>query len=379
MSLGLPTKRHMADIVIIGGGVIGLSIAYELAGQGASVQVLERGQFGQEASWAGAGMIIPADTRLAPTIDARLQAESFVRWPGWSRQLYEESGIDNGFMNCGGIQLSSDSSGIELARSAQQLRGCGAIVEELDADQLRLLEPNMNPDITNAIHLPQMCQVRNPRHLKALLTACHVRGVVLTAGATVTGFERQGARLIAANTTTGAIRAGQFVVCGGAWSESILASANCSVEVEPVRGQIVLLDDFTKPLRRIVEVGPRYLVPRADGKILIGSTEEWTGFNKGNTAEAVAELIRFATNLVPTLKSAGVARFWSGLRPHAKRGIPYLGQVPETENLFVATGHFRSGLMLSPITGLLMRQLVLGQELLIPLDELSVRSSRVLV
>ncbi len=260
----------MADILIIGGGVIGLSIAYELAGQGASVQILERGSFGQEASWAGAGMIIPADPQRATTYEARLRAESFIRWPAWSRQLFDETGIDNGFMNCGGIQLfpetvarhqlvpASGAAGSgDLARSAEQLRVEGVIVEELSGDELQRLEPNINREITNAIHLPQMCQVRNPRHLKALIAACHARGVVMTTGAAVTNFERQGSRITAAQTATGAIRAAQFVVCGGAWSQSILAIAKCSIEVEPIRGQIVLLDDLTKPLRRIIEVGAR--------------------------------------------------------------------------------------------------------------------------
>lgn len=365
----------MADIVIIGGGAIGLSIAYELAGQGASVQVLERGSFGQESSWAGAGMIMPADPTKATSLEAHLRAESFIRWPEWSRQLLEETGIDNGFLNSGGIELSPETSSTELARCAEQLRADGAIVEELNASELRQLEPNLNREITQAIHLPQMCQVRNPRHLKALVVACLVRGVVLTAGAAVTGFERQGSRISATQTVTGSVQADQFVVCGGAWSQSILAAANCPVEIEPVRGQIVLLEELKKPIRRIIEVGTRYLVPRADGKILIGSTEEWTGFDKGNTAEAVAELIHFATDLVPALKSARVDHFWSGLRPHAKRGSPYLGQVPETDNLFVAAGHFRSGLMLSPITGLLMRQLLLGQQPLIVMEELAVGSS----
>ena len=255
----------MADIVIIGGGAIGLSIAYELAGQGASVQVLERGQLGQESSWAGAGMIMPGDPAQATSLEARLRAESFVRWPDWSRQLLEETGIDNGFLNSGGIELSPESSATELARHAEQLRADGAIVEELNADDLRRLEPNLNPQIAQAIHLPQMCQVRNPRHLKALIAACLARGVVLTMGAAVTGFERQGSRIAAAQTVTGPVHADQFVVCGGAWSQAILATAKCQIEIEPVRGQIVLLDDLKKPIRRIIEVGARYLVPRADG------------------------------------------------------------------------------------------------------------------
>ena len=238
----------MTDIVIIGGGVIGLSIAYELAGQGASVQVLEQNQFGQESSWAGAGMIMPADPMKATTIEARLRAASFQLWPDWSQRLHDETGIDNGFFNCGGIELFPGSAVAELTQSAQQLRADGAIVEEFNASELQQLEPNLNREITHALHLPQMCQVRNPRHLKSLLAACHARGVLLTTGAAVIGFERRSSRITAARTAAGSVRADQFVVCGGAWSQSILEAASCHVEIEPVRGQIVLLDEMSNPM-----------------------------------------------------------------------------------------------------------------------------------
>ena len=362
----------MADIVIIGGGAIGLSIAYELAGQGASIQILEQGQFGQESSWAGAGMIMPGNPAKSVTVEARLRAESFIRWPDWSRRLRDETGIDNGFFNCGGIELSPDSSFAELTACAQQWRADGIVAEELGAADLRHLEPHLHPKMTRAIHLPQMCQVRSPRHLKALIAACRARGVDLISGTPVTSFERRGRRIVTVQTIAGPISAGQFVVCGGAWSQAILSAAQCPVEIEPVRGQIVLLDAPERPTRRIIEVGARYLVPRADDKLLIGSTEEWTGFDKRNTAEAVADLIRFATGLVPALKSARFDRCWSGLRPHARRGLPYLSQAPDSDNLFVAAGHFRAGLMLSPITALLMRQLLLGQDLACPIDALSI-------
>ncbi len=381
----------MSDIVIIGGGVIGLSLAYELAGQGASVRILEQSQFGQESSWAGAGMIMPGNPAKATTIEARLRAESFVRWPDWSQRLLDDTGIDNGFLNCGGIELqcsrhaprdepSAQGTRLslqtsDLATSAQRWRSDGIVVEELAVAELRQLEPNLHPEFAPAIHLPQMCQVRNPRHLKALIAACLARGVELTCGTPVTGWERRGSRIMTAQTADGPIAAKQFVVCGGAWSQAILSAAQCAIEVEPVRGQIVLLDAPERPIRRIIEVGARYLVPRADGKLLIGSTEEWTGFDKQNTAEGVSELIRFATDLVPALKSARFDRCWSGLRPHAPRGLPYLGQAPDSDNLFVAAGHFRAGLMLSPITAILMRQLVLGQPTLLPLGELSSTSA----
>ena len=136
-------------------------------------------------------------------------------------------------------------------------------------------------------------------------------------------------------------------------------------------GQIVLLAVETPPFRHVIEVGRRYLVPRPDGRVLIGSTEEWAGFNKCNTAGAVAELLRFAVEVVPALAAARYERAWAGLRPRSLDGLPYLGRVPDTENLFVATGHFRSGLQMSPATAVLMRQLILAQEVLIPLDAFS--------
>ena len=355
----------MPDIILIGGGVIGLSIAYELAGQGASVRILDQGPLGQESSWAGAGMVSPGDPAKARSLDAKLRAESFVRWPDWSARLRDETGIDNGFSLCGAIELSPTHSRNELIAAANEWRLDGINVEELDSRQLHQLEPNLHPELDHAIHMPQAGQVRNPRHLKALIAACLARGVQLSPGTPVIGFEGQGRRTTSVRTVEGTISADQFVVCSGAWSKSVLSLANFNVEVEPLRGQIVLLNTPRLPIRRVLEVGPRYLVPRSDGRILIGSTEEHAGFDKSNTAEAIADLIRFATELVPTLKTARFERCWSGLRPMSRTGLPYLGRVPHSENLFVAAGHFRLGLTLSPITAVLLRQMLLNQPLTI--------------
>lgn len=355
----------MSDIVLIGGGVIGLSIAYELAGQGASVRILDQGPLGQESSWAGAGMISPGNPTKARSLEAKLKAESFVRWPDWSARLHEETGIDNGFSLCGAIEFSPSQSSDELHATANEWQADGIIVQELASRELHQLEPNLHPELDHAIHLPQAGQVRNPRHVKALINACLARGVQLSPGTPVFGFEGQRGRINAIHTVEGTISADQFVVCSGAWSKSVLAQANINVEIEPLRGQIVLLNAPSLPIRRVIEVGPRYLVPRSDGRILIGSTEEHVGFDKSNTAAAIGDLTRFASDLVPTLKTARFERCWSGLRPMSRTGLPYLGRVPNSENLFVAAGHFRLGLTLSPITAVLLRQMLLNQSLTI--------------
>ena len=358
----------MPDIVLIGGGVIGLSIAFELATRGASVRVLDQGLLGQESSWAGAGMITPGNPLGAKSPETRLRAESFVLWPDWAARLREESGIETGFARCGSIELSPERSASDVAAVAAKFQSEGVRAELIGSRELRKLEPHLNPELDDAVHLPDYCQVRNPRLLKALIAACAARGVELSPGSPVIGFERGGQRVTSVRTPTETIAAGQFVVCSGAWSQSVLAQAGCSIRVEPVRGQIVLLEALPLPTHRILEVGSRYIVPRADGRLLIGSTEEHVGFEKRNTAEAVAELIRFGSELIPSLKTARFDRCWSGLRPGSPNGLPYLGRIPNTDNLFVAAGHFRAGLMLSPITAILLRQLLLGEPLTLAAD-----------
>lgn len=359
----------MADIVLIGGGVIGLSIAYELATRGATVRVLDQGPFGQESSWAGAGMISPGNPASAKSLESRLRAESFVRWPAWSDQLRSETGIDTGFARCGGLEIETIGSAPELSQLASRFQLEGVLAELLDARELRNLEPHLNPELSGAVYLPDYCQVRNPRLLKALFAACVQRGVKLSPGSAVIGMERAGKRLTSVRTPTETISAGQFVVCCGAWSQNVLAQAGVAIQVTPVRGQIVLLSALPLPTRRILEVGPRYIVPRADGLILVGSTEEHVGFEKCNTAAAVAELIRFGCELVPSLKSARMERCWSGLRPGTSTGLPYLGSIPTCDNLFIAAGHFRAGLMLSPITAVLLREALLGEKPTLDIDD----------
>jgi glycine oxidase len=352
----------MEDVIIVGGGVIGLSIAVELAGQAVAVAIVEQGDFGREASWAGAGILPPGNLSAARTPEARLRGLSHSLWPDWAESLEAESGMETGYTRCGGLELRLGRSTGELADEIRTWRDQEVRVDELSVQEARELEPQLAPEIGSVYHLPDLAQVRNPRLLKALLAVCAERGVRMLPGTPAIGFEESEGRITALRTQTGLMRAGRFCVAGGAWSRSILDSIGVQVGVRPVRGQIVLLSQLPRLFARVLQVGPRYLVPRADGRFLIGATEEHVGFVKANTASAVRDLIAFGASLVPALAAASFERAWSGLRPGSADGLPYLGQVGGYQNLFIAAGHFRSGLQMSPGTARLMRQVLLDQE-----------------
>lgn len=358
----------MHDVIIIGGGAIGLSLAWELAREGVRCAVLDQANPGEESSWAGAGILPPGNPTGARTPEARLRAASHVLWPAFSQCLREETGIDNGFRRCGGLEVRLDGLADELDEEVDEWRREGVDVVPLAGSRLIECETKLSPRTTAAYRLPEMGQVRNPRHLKALMSACLPRGVKLLSGVVAWEFDRSGTRIAAVETSAGRLPAGQFVVAAGAWSRRLLAQAGCAAAVRPLRGQIVLLSLPSSALTHVINVGPRYLVPRGDGRVLVGSTEEVAGFDKRTTAAGIGSLIEFALRLVPELSAGTVERTWAGLRPQSPDGLPYLGPVPSTDNLFVATGHFRAGLQLSPITARLLAQLITNQPTAIPIE-----------
>lgn len=358
----------MSDVLVVGGGVIGLSLAYELAGQGATVRLVERGALGREASWAGAGILPPAAAR--PTGDPYLELFrlSGELYPIWSARLREETGIDNGYRQCGGIYLAGgDEEQADLDQCAAAWQAQGIRIQRLDAAALAEREPALakgQADETPrfAWWLPDEAQVRNPRHLKALALACARRGVEISSGVAVEGFDTSGGRITHALTSAGKIATGQVCVTAGPWSRALASRLGADVQVRPVRGQMVLLTSPRPLLRSIVNAGKQYLVPRPDGRILVGSTEEEAGFDKRTTAEAIAELLRLAVRLAPPLGDLSMEQCWAGLRPASHDQLPYLGRLPNYGNAYIAAGHFRNGLQLSPATAVVMARLMTGAE-----------------
>lgn len=359
----------MSDVIVIGGGVVGLTIAYELSGRGVEVTVLDQGSLGREASWAGAGMLPPGHPTAAQSPFERLRGESQLLWHDLSEQLLAETGIDNGYRRCGGLELRCHGTSNELDDEIDSLHSNGIEVEKLAPIRAREFESNLSPSVSAAYRLPEMAQVRNPRHLKAMAAACANRGVCFRVGTAVHEIDQQGEKIVGVHTSAGLMTGGQFIIAAGAWSQRLMQSADCLVRIRPLRGQIVLLQTESLPFLHIIQMGKQYLVPRPDGRILVGSTEEEAGFDKRNTAEGVNKLLAFAREIVPCLAEATFERAWAGLRPRSEDGLPYLGRVPGAENLFVAAGHFRDGLQLSPITARLISELVLGEETAVSLED----------
>jgi glycine oxidase len=353
-----------SDVLIVGGGVIGLTAAYFLARERVRVEVVDKSDFGQEASWAGAGILTPGDPAHARTPIDQLRAHSFTYYPRLSAELTELTGIDNGYLRCGGLEFPCE--GEEAGVDEWRMEGVRA--ESVTNHELRRLEPALSTELTRAYYLPDMAQLRNPRHVKALLAACQKLGVRLHAGCAVLGFEQRGDRITAVKTTSGPLAASWFVLATGAWTDPLLVQVGWQPGIQPVRGQMALLNTGAPLMARILVQGKRYLVPRPDGRVLAGSTEEIVGFDKRTTAVAIRDLLAFAMTLVPKLADVPLERSWAGLRPGSPDGLPFLGPVPGFENLLVAAGHFRAGIQWSPMTGILLKELVLGQPLTIPAE-----------
>jgi glycine oxidase len=351
----------MADVIVIGGGVIGLTSAWELAGRGLKVTVLDRQQPGSEASWAGAGILPPAYFGPPEHPLALLSQATHPLWPQLSDELREQTGIDNGFRQCGGINFPPDGDAATLAEEIRLWERAGAMVEALDTGAVRSLEPSLSPQSGPGYLLPRTWQVRNPRHLQALLVACVRRGVEIRSDECVTEINRSGGRVTGVLTQSDCIASDSVLVTAGAWTAGLLSELGSVRSIEPIRGQMVLLWTPAPILSHVIECGPRYLVPRPDGRLLVGSTEERAGFEKRNTPAGIGGLMDFAIRMVPTLGQARFEQAWSGLRPHPTGDVPLMGSLPGIDNLYVAAGHFRAGLHLSPITARVMGQLITGE------------------
>jgi glycine oxidase len=358
-------SKH-ADVAVIGGGIIGLTSAYVLARAGLTVEVLDRSDLGREASWAGAGILPPGNPDRAATPIDRLRAIGSAEFPLFSTELRDLTGNDNGYRPCGGIEFlpPEDEYVLPLWRTE------GITFERLSPDGLKALEPGLGNVPGVPYHLPGCAQVRNPWHLRALIAACHAVGVRLRPHEPVSQVVEHRGRVLKLTLESGrAVSAAAYLIAAGPWSELFLDDLGHRPSVFPVRGQMVLFRPAEPVLSRILMLGKEYLVPRGDGRVLVGSTEEpEAGFEKANTEAAVAKLTALARRTVPPLADAAVEKCWAGLRPGSPDGLPFLGPVPGCENAYVATGHFRAGVQLSIGTARVVGELLTGRPTSVPLD-----------
>ena len=348
------------DVAIIGGGVIGASIALELAGQKLRVVVvLDRQQAGQEASWAAAGMLSPApdsprDLPLVP-----LGRESLKLYPEFVAKVEEASGQPTGYAREGTLEIFLAPAGeAERDRRVSECKGLGLAMEAVPLDAARELEQSMGPAARAAAWLPEEGTVEPRALTDSVLAAAHQRGVELRPDCAVTGLLRERDRCIGVVADGGKVGAGNVVMAAGCFSGAIAGDDGLLAlyaPTRPVRGQMLALRCNGAGLRRVLRSERGYLVPRGDGRIVAGSTSEEAGFEKRVTPGGMRHVLDAALELFPGLAGAEIVETWSGLRPGTPDDLPILGPT-DIEGLLIATGHYRNGILLAPVTAKLMRE-----------------------
>lgn len=347
------------DVVVVGGGVLGLLSALTLAGSGVSVCLVERSETGREASWAGGGIISPLyPWRYSMAVTALAQWSQDY-YPQLASQLFDRTGIDPEVHRTGlyWLDLEDEAAAISWAVSA------GRPLVPVCMGDVQAAVPPVARGFTRAVHMAGVANVRNPRLVRALRQALlQTPGVSLRENCGVEAFVSEAGVVCGVSTSQGEIRARTVVLAAGAWSGDLLGSLGLILPVEPVKGQMILYKCAEDFLPAMVLAKGRYAIPRRDGHILVGSTLEHVGFDKTPTDDALQSLKASAEELLPALADAEVVGHWAGLRPGSPDGIPFIGEVPEYPGLWLNCGHYRNGLVLAPASCELLKNLMLGEE-----------------
>ena len=355
--------RDHHDIVIVGGGVIGLTIARDLALRGVrDVCVVERGNLGTEASWAAAGMLLPQVEADAQDDFFDLACRSRDLYPAFAAALREETGIDVELDTTGTLYLAlTERDHEEIEKRYDWQTRAGFSVERLSGAEARALEPCISESTLGALRFPKDIQVENRRLLSALANSVKKLGVTTLTQTPVDSLILEGNRIKGVQTSRGAINCRTAVIAAGSWS-SFIKIAPTFPTIEPVRGQMVCLEAKPQLTRHVIYSPRGYLVPRQDGRLLAGSTSEHAGFAKCVTAGGIATILRNALEISSGIAELPVLDTWAGLRPRAPDGLPVLGPCVEIDGLFCATGHYRNGILLAPLTGELISEAIVSSQ-----------------
>ena len=344
--------RASADVAVVGGGVIGLSLARELSSRGANVIVIERGHTGEEASSAAAGLLSPQSDAASPSPFFDLARKSRDLYPDWSVTLSEETGAGVGWRRTGVLRCGPP----EALRPFRWQFAAGLPIENMEPSEVAHRTAGRAARDLPGLFFPEDAVVDSRLLVRGLRRSLDQRGVEVVEGVAVTRFRVEGDECRGVDTTAGPVAAGRTVDAAGAWA-NLDPGLPFPIPVEPVSGQIVELTD-EGPFPTVLASDEVYLVPRGRS-ILVGATVEHTGFRKQLTAEGVAGLLSAAMALAPSLAKARVTCAWAGLRPGTPDGLPILGESP-IRGLFLAAGHFRNGVLLAPLTAHLLADAVTG-------------------
>ena len=364
-------SQNRADVIVIGGGIIGCAIAYNLAKRGVKSLVVDKASaVGTEASWAGAGILTSHASTHEPY--PTLCRASLALYPALAEELRAETQIDIEYIQSGTLSVffnPAEAAGLIGLADRRVKRGFST--EVLTAEQAWALEPALSTSIAGAVLFPEDAQVRNPKMVTALAKGAAKHGAEFQVGNPVTDFIRvseEGAERVIGVVVNGeTLYADTFVIAAGCWTGTLTAQLDVPIHVGPAKGQIVLIEAMPPPFQHIVDGLGIYIVPRADGKILLGATVEFAGYDKTATVDGAKQMIDAGIAIAPQLAQSTFVQTWAGLRPHAKKG-PLLGYLPGYDNVVLASGHFKNGILLAPITGQLIAELITTGEPSLPLE-----------
>ncbi|NMO94317.1 glycine oxidase ThiO [Paenibacillus lemnae] len=358
----------MKDLILVmGGGIIGLSCALELSRRGVNVRLLETGRCGGQASGAAAGMLAPYSENVeAPDEFFMLCRESLSLYPAWQQLVRECSGNSFEYTPSGSLYVAyheADLLGLQSRMNWQRTCGSSAVI--LQGDDLFEAEPGLSRKALAALWTPEESHIYAPDFVTALKSACLSSGVDIQ--------EELGALDLAAwedhievQAASGEIFTGdQLVVCTGAWAGELSGKLGMRIPVQPIRGQICAYtwDAEQTPLNHMVFSSQGYLVQKANGTLVCGASEDIAGFDTSVTDRGIRRLLQWNKNVVPALEQAEPFHRWAGLRPSTLDGRPLIGRVPQAERVVFAAGHYRNGILLSPVTAKLAANCVEGRPL----------------
>ena len=331
----------------------GLSTAQRLLQQGALVTVLERGEVGQEASWAGGGILSPLCPWNYPDEVTRLTTRGAELFSAWAKDLHAVTGINPEYETSGMLVLPPFD--------VQAAKHWCATHRVYSVHQIRAVDYNLLAQ-GDALYLPEVAQVRNPRLLRALRQHVESLGGRITEQCAVSDIVVENGRVQALTTSSGKFIAQDYIVTAGAWSKEVLGRNALRLDIKPMRGQMLLFKFDVPPLRHIVLQDDLYLIPRRDGYLLIGSTLEDVGFDQRTTSEARDMLWQRAQKLLPSLRDMSLVQHWAGLRPASPHNIPTIGRHPQLDNLYLNSGHFRYGVTMAPASAEILVNEITGAQ-----------------
>jgi glycine oxidase len=357
------------DVIVIGAGAIGSSIAYQLAKAGMTVMIVERGHVGGAATGASAGMIQINPDRTTPPPLSALERESARLFPALATELLDRTGTDIGYRAAPLLHVAlqeGEESRLRAHRAWQTDHGM--TVAWLDGPAVLDLEPTLNPTIRAGLYYPDDHQLLPLSFAQALARAAVDLGAVLREGANIDRLLTDGDRVVGVAIGGDAVHTGEVVVANGAWASSWSDALHTPIPVRPVRGQMVALRTAGGGLRNVVSSADGYMLSKPDGSTYVGTTVEEAGYDARPTASGIAGLLALVPRLAPRLGDATFVRAWAGLRPGTTDGLPLLGRLPGWNGLTLAAGHFREGILLAPITGELVADLLARRRPRLPLE-----------